>query len=77
MSVVFFLFKFDDTNTNFCQFQYFFRKLTVKLQIKSIKEIRVLQGVRLPLLSLIPRASQFEERGVSSIHFVMCKHKLL
>ena len=56
---VFFLFKFDDTNTNFCQFQYFFRKLTVKLQIKSIKEIRVLQGVRLPLLSLITRASQF------------------
>ena len=59
MSVVFFLFKFDDANTNFGQFQYFFRKLTVKLQIKSIKEIRVLQGVRLPLLSLITRASQF------------------
>ena len=59
MPVVFFLFKFDDANTNFGQFQYFFRKLTVQLQIKSIKEIRVLQGVRLPLLSLITRASQF------------------
>ena len=79
MSVVFFLFKFDDANTNFCQFQYFFRKLTVKLQIKSIKEIRVLQGVRLPIYldSLISCASQFEERGGSSIHFVICKHKLL
>ena len=56
---VFFLFRFDDANTNFCQFQYFFKKLIVKLQIQSIKEIRVLQGVRLPLLSLITRASQF------------------
>ena len=48
---------------------------TNKIHIK----IRVLQGVRLPiyLASLIPCTSQFEERGGSSIHFVICKHKLL
>ena len=73
---VFFLCKFDEGNTNCCRFKQLFRELTVKLQIKCNKKIRVLQGVRLPiyLASLIPCASQFEERGSRSIHFVICKH---